>query len=78
MADTILTEINQIDEAWILSKMKELGLKRKHLRDEIGLSANYMSLLFADKDNPRKIGLSIQTRAMFYYYLRFKEMSHKP
>ena len=55
--------IETITEEWILSQMEELGLKRKDLKQDIGLDTVY---------NPRKIHLSKTTKAMFYYYFEWK------
>ena len=64
--------IETITEEWILSQMEELGLKRKDLKQDIGLDTVYLSLFFAKEDNPRKIHLSKTTKAMFYYYFEWK------
>lgn len=64
--------IDPITEEWILDKMKELGLKRKHLTEDLGLDSVYLSLLFAKADNPRKIQLSKPMKGLFYYYFLSK------
>ena len=38
--------IETITEEWILSQMEELGLKRKDLKQDIGLDTVYLSLFF--------------------------------
>ena len=68
-----ITKIEPITEEWILAQMKDLGLKRKDLMEDLGFSKNYMSLLFAKTDNPRKIHLSKQVKALFFYYFEYKK-----
>lgn len=71
--DIFTLNIEPITEEWIVQKMQELGLKRKHLTADLGLDSVYLSLLFADKSNPRKINLSKPMKALFYYYFKFAE-----
>lgn len=53
---------------WINSKMDEFGIKRKDLVKQLALDKSYISLLFSDKSNSRKIGLSRPMKATFFYY----------
>jgi len=61
-------QLSDINEEWILEKMDELGIKRKDLIKQLGADSSYLSLLFADKSNPRKINLTRSMKATFYYY----------
>ncbi|WP_227411508.1 hypothetical protein [Cruoricaptor ignavus] len=74
-ADVFSLDVSQIDEKWILDKMDEFGIKRNDLIKQLALTKSYISLLFADDDNPRKIHLSRQTKAMFYYYFLTYELN---
>lgn len=73
--DYFQLNIEPITDEWVLSKMKELGIKRKDLTRELGLDRSYLSLLFAKADNPRKIHLTKATKGLFYYYFKDKEKS---
>jgi len=61
-------QLDDITENWILGKMEELGIKRKDLIKQLGADSSYLSLLFADPSNPRKINLTRSMKATFYYY----------
>jgi|GEM_PF-645403 len=61
-------QLSDITEEWIFAKMDELGIKRKDLIKQLGVDSSYLSLLFADKSNPRKINLTRSMKATFYYY----------
>jgi len=60
--------LDDITEDWILGKMEELGIRRKDLIKQLGADSSYLSLLFADPSNPRKINLTRSMKATFYYY----------
>lgn len=72
--DNYTQNIASITEEWILERMQYLGLKRKNLTQDLGLDSQYLSLLFTQKDNPRKIHLSKPMKALFYYYFKIKEI----
>jgi len=61
-------QLDDITEEWIRDKMEELGIKRKDLIKQLGADSSYLSLLFADPSNPRKINLTRSMKATFYYY----------
>ncbi|MFA7616927.1 MAG: hypothetical protein WCY16_10145 [Weeksellaceae bacterium] len=68
-------DVSQITTEWIESRMKEFGIKRNDLIKQLALDKSYLSLLFADEDNPRKINLSRQVRSMFFYYFLTYELN---
>jgi len=70
-------QLSDITEEWILDKMDELGIKRNDLIKQLGMDKSYLSLLFADKSNPRKINLTRSTKAIFYYYFQTYELGRK-
>lgn len=61
-------DVSKIDTEWILEQMKAYNIKRSDLTKQLALETSYLSLLFAEKDNPRKINLSKPMKALFYYY----------
>ena len=68
-------DVSMIDVDWIENKMTEFGIKRNDLIKQLALDKSYISLLFADDNNSRKIGLSKQVRSMFYYYFLTYELN---
>jgi len=70
-------QLNEITEEWIFAKMDEFGIKRKDLIKQLGMDKSYLSLLFADKSNPRKINLTRSTKAIFYYYFQTYQLGRK-
>lgn len=68
-------DVSSIDEKWIEEKMNEFGIKRNDLIKQLALDKSYISLLFADENNSRKINLSKPMKAMFYYYFLTYELN---
>lgn len=70
----MIDKIEKVSEAWILEQMQAHGIKRKNFTNDLGLDRSYLSLLFADENNPRKIHLSKPMKAMFYLYFENLEL----
>jgi len=68
-------DLRIITQEWIFAKMDEFGIKRKDLSKQLSLDSSYLSLLFADKSNPRKINLSKPMKALFFYYFLSYELN---
>ena len=68
-------DVSSIDEEWIENKMLEFGIKRNDLVKQLALDKSYISLLFADETNERKVNLSKPMKAMFYYYFLTCELN---
>lgn len=73
--DVFSLGVNDITTEWIESKMKEFGIKRSDLVKQLALTKSYISLLFADDSNNRKINLSRPIKAMFFYYFLTYELN---
>jgi len=67
--------LKEITQEWIYAKMDEFGIKRKDLAKQLSLDSSYLSLLFADKSNPRKINFSKPMKALFFYYFLSYELN---
>jgi hypothetical protein len=68
-------DVSAINQQWVENKMNELGIKRSDLIKQLALDKSYISLLFADDGNERKISLSKSMKAMFYYYFLTDELN---
>jgi len=68
-------DLKIITEEWIFEKMNEFGIKRKDLAKQLPLNSSYLSLLFAEKSNKRKINLSKPMKALFFYYFLSYELN---
>jgi len=68
---------DEITQEWIFAKMDEFGIKRKDLIKQLGIDSSYLSLLFADKSNPRKINLTRSMKATFFYYFKTYQLGQK-
>lgn len=68
-------QVDEIDETWIENKMIEFGIKRNDLVKQLALDKSYISLLFADESNNRKIHLSKPMKATFFYYFLTYELN---
>lgn len=68
-------DVSQITMQWIEQRMQEFGIKRGDLIKQLALDKSYLSLLFADNNNPRKIHLSRPMKALFYYYFLTYELN---
>lgn len=68
-------DVSKIDVDWINERMNEFGIKRNDLIKQLALDKSYISLLFADENNSRKVNLSKPMKAMFYYYFLTYELN---
>jgi len=69
--------VEEITEDWIRERMDAFGIKRGDLVKQMALDRSYLSLLFADQSNIRKIGLSKPMKAAFFYYFLSYELSNE-
>lgn len=68
-------DVDHITVDWIKEKMIEFGIKRNDLIGQLALDKSYVSLLFADESNKRKINLSKPMKATFFYYFLTYELN---
>lgn len=68
-------QLESINEQWILERMNEFGIKRKDLIKQLAMDKSYLSLLFAESSNKRKINLSKQVKSLFFYYFLTYELN---
>ncbi|MFV0304631.1 MAG: hypothetical protein ACK5IC_03995 [Moheibacter sp.] len=67
--------VDDITIDWIQAKMLEFGIKRNDFVNQLALTKSYISLLFTNKNNDRKINLSKPMKAMFFYYFLTYELN---
>lgn len=67
--------VEDITIDWIEAKMLEFGIKRNDFVNQLALTKSYISLLFTNKNNDRKINLSKPMKAMFFYYFLTYELN---
>lgn len=67
--------VSDINIQWIEQRMDEFGLNRKDLIKQLALDKSYISLLFAEPTNKRKVSLSKPMKATFFYYFLTYELN---
>ena len=69
--DSNKEDIDAINPTWIAKRMKQLGLKGKHISNRIGIDRSTISsLLTGEKE------LTKWHKATFYYFFKYNEVSY--
>jgi hypothetical protein len=68
-------QVDDITEEWIEAKMIEFGIKRNDLVKQLAITKDYLSLIFANPENKRKVHLSKPMKATFFYYFLTYELN---
>lgn len=65
-------ECNQVNQAWLASRMSKLKIRLKDIADETGLNYKHLSNITS---GPEEISQAM--KALFWYYFKVKEASTK-
>lgn len=68
-------DFSGITVEYVKEKMELYGIKRNDLIKQVGVNKSYLSLIFAEEGNERKISLSRAMKAALYYYFVSYELN---
>ena len=69
--DSNKEDIESINPEWIIKRMKQLGLKRKHISIRTGIDQSTISSILSGEKE-----LTKWHKAAFYYFFKYQEVAH--